>query len=101
MKKFFLILLPLFAFMFLACSGSEEWTLSTYNSPNPQREHQTNHSAIYKTKEECREVGISLTPEEGTFDCGLNCTYNEDFEQKVCEKVCVPSGPFQDLACRD
>jgi hypothetical protein len=101
MNKLVYILLPLFAFILLACDGEEEWTLSTYTSSSPKREYQTTHSTKYKTKEECREAGILLTPEGGIFDCGSNCTYNRDFEQIVCAEVCIPSGPFQDLACRD
>jgi len=81
---------------------TQEWTLTTYNSSTRSKSTQTTYPyTIYPTKEDCRQAGLEKTNSYQTFDCGLNCYFNEDFDQYVCEQVCIKSNKTGELICHE
>jgi len=72
----------------------KSWTLFLYSSPRPNTDYQTSKIEGYSRKTECLEKGLTLK-KNGSFECGYDCRYRDEYLMSICGKVCDSGG------CRD
>lgn len=73
----------------------KSWTLFIYKSESPDLDAQKARIDTYKSQAICIEKGISFTNKGGSFECGYDCKFKNDYLTEVCDKVCGSNG------CRD
>lgn len=73
----------------------KSWTLFVYNSVSPDINAQKARIDTYKDQTTCIEKGISYTSKGGSFECGYDCKFRNEYQTEICDKVCGVSG------CRD
>lgn len=73
----------------------KSWTLFIYQSESPDFYSQKARIDTYQNQTSCIEKGIFYTSKGGSFECGYDCKYRNDYQIEVCDKVCGANG------CRD
>lgn len=73
----------------------KSWTLFVYQSETPDTYAQKARIDTYQNQTTCIEKGISFTKKGGSFECGYDCRFRNEYLTEVCDKVCGING------CRD
>lgn len=73
----------------------KSWTLFIYNSASPDINEQKARIDTYNNQTTCIEKGLSYTSKGGSFECGYDCRFRDEYLTEICDKVCGRNG------CRD
>jgi hypothetical protein len=68
------------------------WTLFLYSSETPNTEEESSRVEGYANKTACLEKGIILSDKNGSFECGYDCRYRDEYHYELCEEICSKRG---------